>query len=84
MSDRWDDEFQRDRARQIATPAPPAAHTNPDYRVAGWGEIAAWCRENGVKFDGFTVHPVNMARRARGRKPYALAKGPIQKGFRGA
>ena len=82
MSDRWTDAFMRERAPEAyGVPAKAPSAWQEGYRVASWAEIAAWCAENGVVWAG-NIHPVNQARRARGRKPFALAKGPMQKGLR--
>jgi hypothetical protein len=51
------------------------------YRIASWREVEDWARSNGIPFDG-NINPVNTIRRAQGKKPYAILKGPIQAGLR--
>jgi hypothetical protein len=64
-----------------AAPSPENPASASSHRIAGWAEIAKWCRDRGLTFDG-NVTKVNYRRKAEGRKPFAIACGPIQRGLR--
>jgi hypothetical protein len=52
-----------------------------EYRVASWREIADWAASQGMRFDGNTNN-VNQRRKSMGKKPFAIAKGLLQSGYR--
>jgi predicted esterase len=82
MSDRWAEEFERERAPHAHSVPPTGQHIwQQEWQVASWREIAEWAEANGMTFNGNTNN-VNAKRKALGKKPFALAKGLLQSGYR--
>ena len=81
MSERWDQEFERERAPATAL-ADEKVKPAPPYLVVSWNDVKKWANEHGLEFTG-NIDPVNNLRRKLGRRPFAMVGGPILAGIRG-